>query len=153
MEQGAFSYQRGVKAQPVRQRVVKSVEGEQSRQAEEMVGEPAKQDAVIPAMYLVARAAAQDMAHRLEERERSRLPYIEKDFETDVDNIYPKASTGAAREISKNTHLVARQAALQYVQRLQHAGKLLSRDSIPRALRDGRSSGWFKEPELDDLDL
>ena len=99
-------------------------------------------------MNPVARAAAQQMTKRLEERERARP----EDLETDVDRLYPR-STGKASEISKGMHLVARQAALQYVQRLQHAGLILSRDTIPRTLRDGRGGEWATDAGLDDFDF
>ena len=85
--------------------------------------------------YQMARASAQQMIARLEFAEESRrLSNSDSlDFETDVDRMF-------VRPVQANPlvspHLAARQAALQYIQRLQHAGQLISRDCIPHALRD-----------------
>lgn len=134
VEQGTFSYQRGgFKTLPA-EKQARPREVQPAMQEDESAKQEKEE---IPAMYLVARAAAQQMAVRLEEREQARLPHVPEDFETDVDNLYPRASAGSARDFSKNVHLAARQAALQYIQRLQDAGRLFSRDSIPRGLRDG----------------
>ena len=84
--------------------------------------------------YQMARAAAEQMRVRLEfEAESRRIAHAEcLGIKTDVDNMF-------ARPVQANPvvspYAMARQAALQYIQRLQHAGQLISQDMIPRALR------------------
>lgn len=126
------------------QRSVKATTPSKPSQPASDETEPAQVEPVKPkdTMSMVARVAAQLMSRRLEEREKSRPPYTQEDSETDVDRLFPRAEKGSAREISKDMHLVARQAAMQYIQRLKHADGLFSPDSIPRALRG-----------LDNLDL
>lgn len=97
-----------------------------------MTKQTEKEQVATPSHYalLTARAAAQQALRRLEFEERSREPPTPSDYETDVDRLFVRPQAQAV-----SPHLAARQAALQYIQRLQHAGRLLSRDYIPHALR------------------
>ena len=131
-EHGTFSYQRGSKAGHEQAR--KPVPREPPKIQE--ASSPQQEETQLPAIYLVAREAAQHMSERLEERERNRQGMDTDHFETDLDHLYPSCA-GHGQDYRMGMHLVARQAALQYVKRLEYAGRMCSHDAIPRALRAG----------------
>ena len=148
-EHGTFSYQRG--SRPSGNEYQRGSRPSGNEQAHKRVPskprEPPKiQEAFsppqeeeedhLPTIYLVAREAAQHMSERLEERERNRLGTHTDHFETDLDRLYPSCA-GHGQDYRMGMHLVARQAALQYVKRLEYAGRMCSQDAIPRALRAG----------------
>ena len=97
--------------------------------------------------YQMARAAAEQMRARLEfEAESRRIAHAEcLGIETDVDHMF-------ARPVQTvSPHVMARQAALQYIQRLQQAGQLISQDMIPRALRGCVPARRRDEHVMDEL--
>lgn len=133
-EHGTFSCQRG--ARPGHEHARKPVPREPPKIQEVFSPPQEEEDDQLPAIYLVAREAAQHMSERLEERERNRLGTHTDHFETDLDHLYPRCA-GHGQDYRMGMHLVARQAALQYVKRLEYAGRMCSHDAIPRALRAG----------------
>lgn len=133
-ELGTFSYQRGLRTGPVTLQVSKAPKEAMPELPAQIQEEASVNAEETPVIYLVAREAAQQMTERLEERERARL--MDADIETDLDHLYPHCA-GDQRDFRQGMRLVARQAALQYVKRLEYAGRMCSQDAVPRALRAG----------------
>lgn len=118
VEFGVFTQQRGQKQHTTEERV-------EDQEQDEPEQPP-------PLVNPAAKHAAEQMAARLKLWERDRLPYLQEDFDTDVDRLY---AGGPCTDYREGMRCVARRAAMQYVERLRFAGRLSSADAVPHALR------------------
>ena len=145
-QQGSLCHQRGGKQGQQQEPRPKPKVSKEHEPAPVLVRKPTRPN---PA-YQMAHAAAEQMRVRLEfEEESRRIAHAEcLGIETDVDHMF-------VRPVQANPvvspHVAARQAALQYIQRLQHAGKLFSQDCIPRALRKCVPAHRRDEHVMDEL--
>lgn len=86
--------------------------------------------------YIMARQACQKMQKCIEERERFNSTVL--DFDVDIDKMYPATPRKSWEQSCRQASRDAGTAAMQYVDRLRHAGLLTSENIIPLALRDAR---------------
>ena len=127
-EQGKFTYCRSTPA------IVLPVPVIQPKIAPKPI-QPPKTNYDTPA-YIMARQACQKMQKCIEEREK--FNSIVLDFDVDIDKMYPAVPRKTWEQSCQQARRDAGTAALQYVDKLRHAGLLTNENIIPPSLRNAR---------------